>query len=194
MAILWGNSNHHMSIQMIAHISSWLQGNEPAFKLVFDHYYPRLYKYAVRYVKDETTAEDITMQVLARIWEKKHLVKEAETFENYLFTIARNQIIQSWKQQVEGWVSIEHIQDSPVATTQTDVLLTRELEDIYHKSLSALPEQRRRIFLLHRNDKLTYKQIAQQLDISPKTVENQVGVALKHLRAAMMNYLSSLLL
>lgn len=183
-----------MSILMIEYISSWLQGNEPAFKQVFDHYYPRLYKYAVRYVKDETTAEDITMQVLARIWEKKHLVKDAGTFENYLFTIARNQITQTWKQQVAAWVSIEHLQEAPIVTSDTDVLLTRELEDVYNKSLSDLPEQRRRIFLLHRNDKLTYKQIAQQLDISPKTVENQVGFALKHLRTAMLNYLSSLLL
>ena len=173
-------------------INQWLLDDENAFKEIFTYYYPRLYRFAFRYLKNEVMAEDLSMEVLARIWEKKKRLHSA-TFENYLFTAARNRLINLWQRKVEGLLSLDTVQkgqpDNDPAFMD-DAILSKELETIYRSSLSALPEQRRLIFHLHRNEHLSYKEIASKLNISPKTVENQVGAALKQLRIAMLHYLT----
>ncbi|SEW38987.1 RNA polymerase sigma-70 factor [Chitinophaga arvensicola] len=182
-----------MPVQVQPAVSLWLQGDDPAFKVVFDHYYPRLHRYAIRYLKNEVWAEDTAMEVLAKVWEKKAIITAA-TFENYLFTIARNQVINLWKKRIEVVVSYDTLEDSGLEDATTDPLLTKELEAVYQQSIAVLPQQRQTIYRMHRNEKLSYKEIADILHISPKTVENQMGAALKHLRAAMMQYLTSVIL
>ena len=175
-------------------IKLWLQDDENAFKEIFTYYYPRLYRFAFRYLKNEVMAEDLSMEVLARIWEKKKTLRSA-TFENYLFTAARHRLINLWQRKVEGLLSLDTVQtgqlgNDPAIMNDHDPVLSKELETIYRSNLSALPEQRRLIFHLHRNEHLSYKEIASKLNISPKTVENQVGAALKQLRITMLQYLT----
>ena len=181
-------------------IKRWLQKDEKAFEQIFHYYYPRLYRYAFRYLKNEFWAEELSMEVLARVWERKSAITHAETFENYLFTAARNHLINHWQRKIDGLLSLEtlpaEVADIPGknASAESDPVLAKELETLYHDSLSHLPPQRRLVFLLHRNDHLSYKEIAQKLDISPKTVENHIGAALKQLRVAMLQYLASVIL
>jgi len=181
-------------------IKRWLQDDEKAFEAVFHYYYPRLYRYAFRYLKNEFWAEEHSMEVLARIWEKRSAITHAETFENYLFTAARNRLINHWQRKIDGLLSLEGLpagvadSTSKDASSQHDPVLSKELETVYHNSLSELPPQRRLIFLLHRNEHLSYKEIGQKLNISPRTVENHIGAALKQLRVAMLQYLASIIL
>jgi len=172
----------------------WLQGDEDAFRQIFTYYYPRLYRYAMRYLKNEAPAEDFSMEVLARVWEKKRTIHDYKTFENYLFTAARNRLINHWQRRVEGLLSLDAANPGNNPGYFEDAMLSKELENVYRNSLSALPDQRRLIFHLHRNEQLSYKEIASTLNISPKTVENQIGAALKQLRVAMMQYLTSIIL
>nr|WP_307735059.1 RNA polymerase sigma-70 factor [Chitinophaga nivalis] len=170
-----------------------MQGDNTQYEAIFYHYHPRLYKYLIRFIKNHVWAEEMVMDVLYKVWQKRDTIRGADTFENYLFTIARNLLISEWRKKIETLLSLEEASTAP-ADPGYDPLLYKELEQVYQQSLTTLPEQRRRIFLLHRQENLSYKQIATQLDISPKTVENQVSSALKHLRAAMMRYLSSVIL
>jgi len=178
-------------------IKLWLQDEEKAFEELFAYYYPRLYRYAFRYLKNEFWAEELSMEVLARVWEKKTAITNHETFENYLFTAARNHLINHWQRKIDGLLSLETLPagvgeaKGNAASSSYDPLLYKELENVYHNSLSELPPQRRLIFLLHRNERLSYKEIAQKLNISPRTVENQIGAALKQLRVAMLQYLNA---
>jgi RNA polymerase sigma-70 factor (ECF subfamily) len=182
------------------HIKLWLQNEEKAFEEVFAYYYPRLHRYALRYLKNEFWAEELSMEVLARVWEKKTAITHHETFENYLFTAARNHLINHWQRKIDGLLSLDTLQhevngaaDNNI-TDAYDPVLLKEMETVYHNTLSGLPPQRRLIFLLHRNERLSYKEIASQLNISPKTVENHIGSALKQLRVVMLQYLHSILL
>ena len=181
-------------------IRRWLLNEEKAFEELFYHYYPRLHRYAFRYLKNEFWAEELSMEVLGRIWEKRSAITNAETFENYLFTAARNHLINHWQRKVDGLLSLETLPAEVADTTNKgasppyDPVLSKELETVYHNSLSELPPQRRLIFMLHRNDHLSYKEIAQKLNISPRTVENHIGAALKQLRVAMLQYLTSIIL
>jgi RNA polymerase sigma-70 factor (ECF subfamily) len=187
------NEIHHQ-------IKRWLQDEETAFEQVFYYYYPRLYRYAFRYIKNEFWAEELSMEVLARVWEKKSSITKAETFENYLFTAARNHLINHWQRKIDGLLSLENLStelagiEDTATSSAYDPVLSKELETMYNNSVSGLPPQRRQVFLLHRNEHLSYKEIAQRLNISPKTVENHIGAALKQLRVAMLQYLNSIIL
>src|SRR5258708_571288 len=189
-----------MEMDIQNQINCWLQDDEKEFEQVFHYYYPRLFRYAFRYLKDEFWAEELSMDVLARIWEKKSAITHAETFENYLFKAARNHLVNRWQRKIDGLLSLETLPvevadiKSKDASSQYDPILSKELETVYHNSVSELPTQRRLIFLLHRNEHLSYKEIAQKLKISPKTVENHIGAALKQLRVAMLQYLTSIIL
>ena len=175
-------------------IKLWLQNEEKAFEVVFQYYYPRLFRYALRYLKNEFWAEELSMEVLARIWEKKSAITHYETFENYLFTAARNHLINHWQRKIDGLLSLETLPadgtgiPGEAAASACDPLMSRELETVYHNSLSELPPQRRLIFLLHRNEHLSYREIGRKLNISPRTVENHIGAALKQLRVLLNCY------
>jgi RNA polymerase sigma-70 factor (ECF subfamily) len=181
-------------------VKLWLREDEDAFKGVFTYYYPLLYRYAFRYLKSEVLSEDLAMEVLTKIWEKKTAISDPLTFENYLFTAARNRLINHWQRRVDGLLSLDLLRggEEPASgnepMVQQDMLLSKELESVYQTSLSKLPAQRRLIFQLHRNEQLSYKEIAGQLNISPKTVENHMAAALKQLRLAMLQYLTSIIL
>ena len=176
---------------IVATIDCWLQGDDQAFEPVFYHYQPRLYRYAFKYLHHRNHAEDITTDILVSLWQKRDTITSAATFENYLFTIARNSLVSAWRKRIDILLSLDHADQSPAAGMDTPIY--KELEATYRRSLSLLPEQRRKIFLLHREANLTYQEIAEQLAISPKTVENQISATLKHLRASLSQYLTTLL-
>jgi RNA polymerase sigma-70 factor (ECF subfamily) len=175
-------------------VNRWVQGDDTAFEAVFHYYRPRLLRYTFRYLKNETASEDLTTEVLVKIWQNRQSVNNTATFENYLFTIARNCLIKSWQKKVDFLLSLETGVEPAEPARAADPVLYKELQQRYQHSLATLPEQRRRIFLLHREQNLSYRQIAEQLKISPKTVENQIAASLKQLRTQLAQYLASIIL
>ncbi|MBC9913924.1 RNA polymerase sigma-70 factor [Chitinophaga varians] len=175
-------------------IDRWLQGDDTAFEAVFHYYRQRLLRYTFRYLKNEADAEDLTTEILVKVWQCRQSVNNSATFENYLFTIARHRVIKSWQKKVDHLFSLEAGGEPTDPAAATDPVLYGELMRHYQESLAGLPEQRRRIFLLHREQNLTYKEIAQQLNISPKTVENQISATLKQLRTQLAQHLASIIL
>ncbi|MDQ0110238.1 RNA polymerase sigma-70 factor (ECF subfamily) [Chitinophaga terrae (ex Kim and Jung 2007)] len=175
-------------------VDRWLQGDDTAFEAVFLYFRPRLLRYTFRYLKNETASEDLTTEVLVKAWQNKSSITNPATFENYLFTIARNKLIKAWQKRVDILLALDAAGEPTEPAAANDPVLYKELELRYRKSLESLPEQRRRIFLLHREQHLSYRQIAEQLHISPKTVENQVAATLKQLRSQLAQSLASLIL
>jgi RNA polymerase sigma-70 factor, ECF subfamily len=172
-------------------INQWLENDDAAFEVVFHYYRPRLLMYARRYLKSENAAEDLTTEVLVKMWQNRQSITNTATFENYLFTIARNMVIKAWQKKVDSLLLLEEGGHVAEASKANDSVLYKELEQQYQQGLAVIPEQRRRIFLLHREHNLTYREIARHLNISPKTVENQIALTLKQLRLQLSHYLSS---
>lgn len=172
------------------------EGNENAFEQVFKAYFKRLHAYAFTFLKDETMAEEIVQNVFCRIWEKKELLNGDGSLKAYLYRMVHNESLNYLKhhkvkkeyvQYYTEWMSdgYEH--------AEKKVLVT-ELEKNIGKALAELPQQCRIIFQLSRFEQLKYQQIADQLGISVKTVENQMGKALKLLRVKLVEFLPVLLL
>jgi RNA polymerase sigma-70 factor (family 1) len=157
----------------------------PQFQIVFRTYYNPLCNYAFTFTKDADASEDLVQDLFIKIWEQRRgLLKEA-SIRYYLFTAVRNNCI-TWlrreKQtvivQLTGYETISATTDYPNEPMDEE----RDEKILLEQAIARLPPKCKEIFLLSRFGKLSYKEIATNLDISPKTVENQLGKALKMLR------------
>ncbi|WP_127129768.1 RNA polymerase sigma-70 factor [Pseudoflavitalea rhizosphaerae] len=154
------------------------------FQQEFSHHYEPLCKYAFSFVKEVHAAEDIVQDIFVHVWEKKQNLVGNEDMRYYLFTAVRNNCL-TWLQKNKRSVVItltgqEGLQTAPeeyrMEKTETDFNI------LMQSALNKLPQKCREVFVLSRMSKLTYQQIADAQGISVKTVENQMGKALRILR------------
>lgn len=159
------------------------QGDEKAFEVIFHRFYPVLCSFAAQFTKDDNIAEEIVQDLFIRLWEKKSFISIEFSLENYLLKAVKNQCINFLEQKK---VQQKKIDDylAENKTNQSDDFSFFDL-DLIHKieeSIASLPKKRREIFLLSREEGLKYSEIADVMNISIKTVETQMGLALKTLR------------
>jgi RNA polymerase sigma-70 factor (family 1) len=158
------------------------QGNILAFNTLYYEYSDRLYRFALGYLKSEEEAEDLVQQVFTKIWEKRaHLNKEL-SFKSYLFTIAFNIIRKHFrtKTYMSEYLNAKINADLNIETSQK--ITYDSLYQYITKLANQLPKQRKVIFIKSRFEGLNISEIADELKISHKTVENQLTAALKFIR------------
>ncbi len=160
------------------------------FKLVFEEYYVALGNFAYTYTKDKTASEDIVQEIFLRIWEKRPDLIGSSSIRFYLFTAVRNNCLTHLEQSKKilslDSVSLENRVDINPADKQEDPPADRMA--LIQKAISLLPPKCREVFLLSRIGSLSYKEIAKSLGISVKTVDNQIGKALKILRSVLKEH------
>lgn len=175
------------------------KGQKEAFEALYRFYYPRLSQFAVRYVNSKQIAEDLVHNVFYNIWINRQRLKAQGTLRSYLYSSVRNQAFKFLaKKKVRNFTEPEEL----LILTSRDLnpvqaLSSKELRQAIIEAIEQIPERRRQVFLMHREDKLTYTEIAEVLDISVKTVETQMSRSLKFLREKLAEFLpvvSSLLL
>ncbi|WP_237487875.1 RNA polymerase sigma-70 factor [Hufsiella arboris] len=164
---------------------------EKAFEKLFRENFKSLHAYAFSFVKDNESAEEIVQNVFFRIWEKNEELALDSSLKAYLFRSVHNESLNQLKRQkIRKSIHIsyesENLSASGVASEKVTV---SELQHSLQQALLALPQQCRTIFQLSRFDQLKYRQIAEELGISVKTVENQMGKALKILRVKLAEFL-----
>lgn len=168
------------------------------FEDCFRTYYKQLVVFAYKMVKRQDVAEDVVQQVFLNVWEHIEKMDMDKGISSYLYQSTRNRCLNhlsSAQQAVTRHTDTP--EDLPVsnALVSTDKQLeTKELLQRIQYAIQELPEKCREVFLLSREQSLTYKEIAAALDISVKTVENQMGKALKHLYARFGSYFNTVLI
>jgi len=169
--------------------------DETAFEQVFKTHYKSLFAYAITILKSEAAAEEIVQNVFLRLWEKKLPLPPGTQLKPYLYRAIHNESLNHIKhEKVKSRYQLYAVskgegQEQPASKK----IMTAELEKKIQEALNELPEQCRTIFQLSRFEELKYREIAEQLDISVKTVENQMGKALKLLRTKLAEFLPLLL-
>lgn len=155
-----------------------------AFEQIFKTYYSDLCKFCVKYVRDEQVAEEVVQEVFINIWERRASLTITTSVKSYLFTAIRNRSFNYLKLQLpkeQKKVDLDGVGFIEEDSKEQQMIMD-ELKDYVHSAIESLPNKCRIIFNLSRNAGMTYKEIAEELDISVKTVENQIGLALKKLR------------
>jgi len=163
-------------------------GNEQAFNELFCRYYAALCAYAYRFVGDEEETRELVQEVFVQLWEKRRHIEIHTSVKSYLFRAVKNQLI-NWQKHVQ--VEKKYLQklaseeqDPQYGQYFVEVDLQQKIED----SIDALPPKRKEIFKLSREEGKKYHEIAEQLGLSVKTVETQMGLALKQLREDLKEY------
>jgi len=154
------------------------------FKLVFVQYYNKLCNYAYSIVKDFDSSEDVVQEVFIKIWENRQDLITSEEIRFYLFASVRNNCLTYLKKNKKNIlvpISDQDGREDPVTSLQEQEPAIN-YKELLNQAIQQLPPKCKEVFLLSRISKQSYKEIADQLGISIKTVENQIGKALQILR------------
>ena len=176
-------------------VSAIRLGDETAFEQTFRKYYERLCNYACSLLKDEEESEEVVQTVFLTIWEKRADLEITLSLKSYLYRAVHNHCLNRFKHATVREAHREYTEYYIPQSYEsvTDVIHANELEERIEKAVSTLPEQCQKAFRMSRFEELKYQEIADQLGISIKTVENQIGKALKILRMELADYLPSML-
>lgn len=165
------------------------------FESLFRSEFKGLVRFAITYVKDYEAAREVVQEAFLTLWEKRREVDMEKSVKSYLSTAVRNRslnYLRDNKKFDSGLMEVEGIFPEK-AEEQSDMLVASELKNKIDTAINGLPEKCREVFLLNRNEHLKYKEIADRLGISVKTVETQMSKALQHLREHLKEYLMTLL-
>lgn len=159
-------------------------GNTGAYDILFKRYHDPVFNYALKNVPDREIAEELTLDVMLRLWQKKGDLVIDTDLRSYLFRSIKNAIYNYYRKKILSTIPIDllTLQDIPVAGATDDKLKYFELEKIYHQKLNELSPQRQKIFRMSRERNMTYAQIAEETGLSVNTIENYMVITLRILR------------
>jgi RNA polymerase sigma-70 factor (family 1) len=181
---------HHNEAELVERVAL---GDENAFKLVFNHYWPRVYSVALIFAKSPEVAEDAAQEVFANLWVKKELLKEVKEFKAYLLTAARNHILNKLRSHVFTGTFDEYLKEY-FADSLSDPAASLELKEasrIIEDGINQLTPQQQKVFKLSRFQGLTHAEIAAATGLSQRTVKNYMVSAILALRNYLDKYSSS---
>lgn len=167
------------------------QNPEKAMEYLYSDYYGQMCNIVYRVLNDSTAAEDIVQEVFMEIWKKRESISFTSSIYGYLKRSCINRslnYIRKNKVHFEDEAILEH--QSTENHTHNEIE-SGDLKTIINQSIESLPTRCRQVFVLSRYEYLTYKEIAAQLDISVKTVENQIAKALKILKNNVEPYMNN---
>ena len=163
-----------------------------AFDRVYEMYSHKLFSFVFKILKNEAEADDIVQEVFVKIWESRHKLGDYKLLNAYIFTIAYNNSIDLIRKRINNTKYLEHLKNSAGTNVTPNIISQIEFNDLniqVEKLIANLPERQKQVYLLHREEGLTYPEIAEKLGISKNTVENHMVKALKYLRENMDNSL-----
>ncbi len=170
------------------------KSDEAAFRELFNQYYPRLLNYTFVIVKNHESAEDIVLEVLHSVWEKRAKLNEIDRFENYLYVCTKNKTLDYHRRNtglLNASFGRPHYEEYITHQNPEQHLLNKELTEIIDKAVLNLPEKTRLVYRLIKEDGLKYQEVADLLGVSAKTVNNQLLSAMKSIRSSVTDYFSS---
>lgn len=169
-------------------------GDEQAFEQVFRSNYAGMCGFAGKYIDDKDEAEEVVQEVFFNYWSKKETLDIIGALEAYLYRSVRNACLNHLKHMQVRTKFVEQASLQEEECSFSNSIEVLELQVKIEDSIDQLPSERKKIFKLSREEGLKYREIADQLGLSVKTVETQMGKALKFLRENLTEYLPVLLL
>jgi RNA polymerase sigma-70 factor (ECF subfamily) len=167
------------------------EDDEKAFGELYRLYYDRLFRFAMHLVRREEGSEEIVSDVFFHVWQNRQALTRIEDLDAYLFRAVKNGALNYLDREKrdlpcdELSVTVEYVPD---ADDPEQVLLQEELNRVLQNAIESLPEKCRIIFKLVREDGFKYKQIAEMLDLSVRTIDAQMAIAVRKIKEAVKKY------
>lgn len=159
-------------------------GDKDAFQDIYQLYYPKLRANFLKFVKAPQYAEDIVQDVFLKLWEIRGSIDPEKYFSGYIFTITRNLIFKFFRTAAHSEELVDDVLISylPGDGNVQELSEWKELNNQIQKAVQLLPPKRQEVFLLCREENLTYEQVSRQLGISRNTIKEHMVQAMKFIR------------
>lgn len=160
-------------------------GDESAFVTLFHRYTPKLLPFVTRLTRSPEQARELVQEIFLQLWVQRAKLGEIQNPAGWIFRIASNLSMNWMRNEGTRRRKQQEIYSQAISrseSTDEPMVEAKQLESIIHKAVDALPEKRQAIYRLSREQGLNHQQIADQLQISPNTVKNQIGIALKFIQ------------
>lgn len=165
-------------------ITRWKNGDDRAFDQLFDLHFYKLYLFALRHTNDAALSEELVMDLMLKVWQKKEdLIINNQSLAPFLFHALKATLIDNYRKKRLEFVSIDSVvQDMASPVRADDQLNGTELSALYRKSLTLLSPQKKLVLKMRQDEGLSYKEIARELNISSKTVDRHLTDAIAIVR------------
>jgi len=172
-----------------------VQGNETAFRIVFDHYRDALYSFALKVVQHEVIAEEIVQDVFVKIWMNRQGLSAIRNFADFLFIITRNHTLNSLRRLAkEKKLTIAATGQLPMEAISAEAtILQRDYDRVLQQAIDRLPPQQKLVFTLSRLQGLSREEVAAQLNISAGTVKTHMKQAIRSIRSYFKDHNNAIL-
>lgn len=174
------------------------EGDETAFKCIFDMHRDKLYNYLYRVTKSREIAEEIVIDVFLKLWMGRELIQDIYNLDAFLRKVAHNKALDYFRIASRNNAMQKMIRQEIEMAQETAAdhqLLSKESDEIFHNAIKKLSPQRRIVFTLSRVEGLTHDEIARKLNLSRNTVRNTISDTLKHMKDVILqNEMSALII
>ena len=165
-------------------VSNIKLGHIETFQMVYRQYHPKLYFYVLKHTRSPYLAEETVQLTFIKLWERRTALSDEVDISLQIFRIAKSLMFDLLRKETSTRESMAALaRNNKTVQTDPDVFKKAELQDVY-ETIEQMSPVRQKVFKLSRIDGLPNKAIAEQLSISPKTVENHIGRALRELKDA----------
>lgn len=162
-------------------------GDHKAFKLFYDEHYDSLLYFLLSRNTDQANAEDLIQKAFMYIWENRDQIDTKKSLRAFIFRIAYTRML-NFHRDTKKFNDDEVVPEQQDSITPEDKAREKDLEQAIDRAISQMPEKRGEVFTLCFIEQFTYKETAEMLDVSPKTVENHMGRALKDIRKSLEKF------
>lgn len=156
------------------------------FEQIFNEIFPKVKAFAWKILQSEEDAEDIAQDVFVKLWNTSEAWEDKETWHNYIYTMTRNHIFNFIKHKAveQKYQQRSDLEDYNYYSTDDihDQLYAKELQLLVKLTIDRMPEQRRKVFLMSRQEEMSHTEIAERLGVSIRTVERHIYLALGELK------------
>ena len=160
------------------------QGNEAAFRILYDIHHRRVYSFALFLTHSEVLAEEVTQEIFIKIWNHRAELSKICQFDAWLKTIVRNQCYTFLNRLAKERLILQEINNlgEKASDNTEEKILYNDYNRILQKVLTRLPEQQRKVFMLSRQEGIKHEDIARQMGLSINTIKSHMKAALKNIR------------
>lgn len=172
---------------------------EEDFEVVFRKYFTKLVYFAMEYVADFETAREITQETMVTLWDKRHELNLKKDLSGYLYTLVKNRALNHLKHQLaikkyQNYAQHRYLDyllnQTALNNFSFNYIEYKQLSKAIQEAVDSLPEKCKNVFIMSRYDGFSHREIAEKMNISVKTIENHIAVAIKKIKRHIFEFIS----